>query len=743
MSATSLWMAWLHGLVAGGIVLLVARWLTACLGEPARQHRVAWWASFSALAAPFVCMLPGWWTLPLPQFDPFATAAVVPQALNEVGELEDAGIDLTQVELVPMELAGVPPVGAEPALPFAKAERRWGWQEILVGAVLTHVCFVLLWASRLMAGAWRLSVWWRRAKAPPAPLQTIFESLALEMQVPRAKLRLSALCGAPLCFGWWRPKVLLPLSWNEAGDRPLRWVLAHELSHLRRNDPAANWLWSLAQAFFGLWPWTWTLTRQARLCQEFLADAEAARREEQATAGAAAVEDYAAFLVRLSADCRAPVGAAAANARPSDLMRRIVMLTQRARTLETQCPRRWTLAVGAGLFGLATVLGGLQPGASAAPIKEEPKKEEKQDKKGLDRQIDDALKELEKNVPQANDPVQPDVRDPLRLQRDLREALKKMQIGANADVAKQIEEIEAIQKQMIEQMQRQIGGIQRFGGGGVIINGRPIGGFGGVARVPFGTTNRLGVRLQAPPAVVVEQMDLPEGQGLIVADVNAGSPAEKAGLKKHDILIEVGGAKVPNTVPAFQNQLKNLKDEPVDATVIRKGKRETVKGIKLAEAKDAAPGQGGGVFEIPLQIQPGGIQIQPGGNIQVIPFQPGQALPVPNIQIQPLPNGGALPNIQFPNIQNLIPPQGAAGKVQAIAGGNGTSTAISRSNDDFSIEHTNNGLKMSVQGKVENGKATPSNIVIQDGDDAVRAATVDQVPEKYRGQLERLLQGIR
>ena len=41
--------------------------------------------------------------------------------------------------------------------------------------------------------------------------------------------------------------------------------------------------------------------------------------------------------------------------------------------------------------------------------------------------------------------------------------------------------------------------------------------------------------------------DTEDGEGVKVLDVNNDSPAEKAGLKKDDIITEVGGAKVKNT----------------------------------------------------------------------------------------------------------------------------------------------------------------------------------------------------
>lgn len=49
------------------------------------------------------------------------------------------------------------------------------------------------------------------------------------------------------------------------------------------------------------------------------------------------------------------------------------------------------------------------------------------------------------------------------------------------------------------------------------------------------------------PKLGLKVQDLEEGNGVKVLDVEAESPAAKAGLQKDDVIIEIGGAKVENT----------------------------------------------------------------------------------------------------------------------------------------------------------------------------------------------------
>src|SRR5262245_31063285 len=60
--------------------------------------------------------------------------------------------------------------------------------------------------------------------------------------------------------------------------------------------------------------------------------------------------------------------------------------------------------------------------------------------------------------------------------------------------------------------------------------------------------SRLGARLEAPPAALADQLDLPRGQGLLLTEVESDSAAAKAGLKRNDVLLELDGKPVPRDV---------------------------------------------------------------------------------------------------------------------------------------------------------------------------------------------------
>jgi hypothetical protein len=214
--------------------------------------------------------------------------------------------------------------------------------------------------------------------------------------------------------------------------------------------------------------------------------------------------------------------------------------------------------------------------------------------------------------------------------------------------------------------------------------------------MPFGQQeeSRLGVQLEKPGETLVEQLDLPRGQGLVVREVETDSAAAKAGIKAHDVLLEVNGKPVPDEARELARQLEEIKaNTPVDAVVLRKGKRETVKGITLPEAAAAEA-----------------------------PF----------------------PNFNFPAVAPilppLMPPQMMPGFPGAGFGGNGVLTTTFRTGDRFTTRHQEGSLVITITGTVADGKIKVGDIHVQDGTSTQKYDGVDKVPEQYRDKAKNLIE---
>jgi hypothetical protein len=229
-------------------------------------------------------------------------------------------------------------------------------------------------------------------------------------------------------------------------------------------------------------------------------------------------------------------------------------------------------------------------------------------------------------------------------------------------------------KKMMEDLQRQLQGqLPNFE-----LPNLPRFGMANVAR-----ENRLGVELQKPNRTLVEQLDLPDHQGIVLKSVKSQSAAAKAGLKSNDILLELGGKAVPSDVEDFVKQLNEIKkDTAVDAVVMRKGKRETVKGIKLGEV----PAPFGGF--------PGGDL--PGGGFQ-FRLQPGQG----------------------PGNVSVSQSRGADGS--------------------FTTKYEDGDVAINIKGKVEDKRANVASIEIRDGDKTNTYKSVDDVPQNLREEVRGLI----
>ena len=91
------------------------------------------------------------------------------------------------------------------------------------------------------------------------------------------------------------------------------------------------------------------------------------------------------------------------------------------------------------------------------------------------------------------------------------------------------------------------------------------------------TGPRLGVRLAPLSEVLADQLGLDVHAGLMIAEVEAGSPAEKSGLKKYDVLLKVDGKDVAGPESVRTTVREALKKKEFDVEVLRHGKKQTLK----------------------------------------------------------------------------------------------------------------------------------------------------------------------
>jgi hypothetical protein len=476
--------------------------------------------------------------------------------------------------------------------------------------------------------------------------------------------------------------VVLPAALVAQGEtQRLRWVLEHEGTHLLRRDAWGGVVLGLAQGLYFFLPWFWSLWRQVRLCQEYLADAAAARSADSRV-------DYAEFLLQWTAAGSVPLGgvptgAAGVAESKSDLFRRVEMLVKTDAGLERRCPWRWSLAVGSGMLALAVLGAGVAlTSARAEGTGQEARKETTAQAKPEAKKQDPGKAEQKK----APDGVV-----------DLERFFDGF--GPGAMDAQGLKELHARMEEARREMERAMqelgnlppGAGRRFG---AVVPGRSV-----KREEP-----RLGVQVEKPSAELVDQLDLPKDQGLVVREVGPTSAAAKAGLRQHDVLLELAGQPVPSKPDEFAKMLSAIKpNKPVDVVVLRKGKRETVKGLSLPEAR---------VDRRPEAEEPGELPALP-------------ALPDPNLRMPVFPNFPAVPGVRG----RFAFPPGLPGV-----------TMMSRTNGQFTTEHESNGVKITLKGKIDEGKAVVTEVRIQADGQEKTYDSVDKVPAEYKDKVKKLLE---
>lgn len=334
---------------------------------------------------------------------------------------------------------------------------------------------------------------------------------------------------------------------------------------------------------------------------------------------------------------------------------------------------RWSLWTLAGLLSLMVCVAGA---AFAAPV---PKDETKKDAK--------------KDAPAKNEELRkerPDKAEPKKSAAD-KEIDELIEIlppaippGTDTNVAKQLREQkrQRVMQMSAEQRKAQLEMSRRMKQAAVPPALPRAPGFPGMFGQQYQA--RLGVRVEPPSADLIEQLDLPNGRGLVVREVLPDSAAAKAGLKSHDVLLELNGKSVPNRVGDLSRLLADIKpDTVVEVVVMRKGKKETIKDVKLPEAKAARPGF-------------------PAGN--------------------------------FPQAPAVFPQAPFAGAGRSVV------TTMTRTQDRFTLRHQEGSLIITMTGRNADGKPKIKEIHVQDGGRSEQYDSVDKVPEQYRDKVKNLVE---
>ena len=99
----------------------------------------------------------------------------------------------------------------------------------------------------------------------------------------------------------------------------------------------------------------------------------------------------------------------------------------------------------------------------------------------------------------------------------------------------------------------------------------------------------LGLGCSPAPAALRAQLGLPEDLGVLVGQVVPDSPAAKAEIKQHDVLVKAG-EKPLKDVPDLIDAVGAAKDKELSIELIRGGKRMEIKVVPAKQPEVAPPG---------------------------------------------------------------------------------------------------------------------------------------------------------
>jgi hypothetical protein len=214
------------------------------------------------------------------------------------------------------------------------------------------------------------------------------------------------------------------------------------------------------------------------------------------------------------------------------------------------------------------------------------------------------------------------------------------------------------------------------------------------------TASRLGAHHEPLPEALGSQLGLPKELGQLVGEVEKGKAADKAGLRKHDVLLQLDGKDVPRDPAKFVTMLTGFKpDQPINVTVLREGKRVEVKGLSMPKAA-------------------------PGANL--------------------VPGDGSVYRITPPTTDWLKGLDGVSNTLMFLdswdADPNTAVTTTSRDKERFTAQYRKGTFNVIVRGTIKGGKAMLSEVSVWKDREEKKYTSLDKVPQEHRDRVRRLLE---
>ena len=346
-------------LVKATLLLCLAEIATRALkGASAASRHLIWVTAIVAvLVLPAAAALTPAWSLGW-----FEVSATSPSVGAPAGAREAGASPIANPEsaTAPLALPTNDTVAGPEATPQAAVEtqpsRAVNWLALSVGVWLAGAALLGIRIGFGVLSAQRMVVKGRQASDR---MQSIAREVSSELGIAAVPVVVSDVADVPMAWGLRHSSVVIPPGAEEWSDERVRFVLVHELAHVRRSDCLSQLIAHITCAVHWLNPMVWRAAAQLRSERELACDALVL------SAGARG-SDYAKHLLEIARSAggpRAAYGVSLPMARPSQLEGRLLAILNSSRD-SLDLSRGWLVAVPVAAALIVVPLAAAQPVAT-------------------------------------------------------------------------------------------------------------------------------------------------------------------------------------------------------------------------------------------------------------------------------------------------------------------------------------------------------------------------------------------